>query len=323
MGGSKSKEDLAMEEKQMPLPDDLELTKQVKKAVLKAKFRKKELRELWKLFKKMDIGGQGVVDSDQFCNYCNINMDSFFEGLWEILDRDQDGVLSFGEMLLGFYKFLLATPSELLELTFQVFDRDGDGYLEDDELEEFREVSFGEYSIYPLSTQTLLKLCDRKRDGKIDFLEFEEASQNYPMVVWRVYDVKDSIETALGGAPFWFNIYGRLHPEYIDQHYTDWKERNAKRRKEAKIMTRMIFGSIVRYVCCFCPCLFQKEEDISIKIDPKNRKNKVGDDVFPDAATLEKRLNYEVDDEYASSDEEIMADYVKELTAKDHGGRRT
>lgn len=51
-------------------------------------------------------------------------------GVWEVFDTNHDGSVDYRELVAGISSSCMADPSERLKWAFQVFDIDGDGYLD-------------------------------------------------------------------------------------------------------------------------------------------------------------------------------------------------
>jgi len=321
MGGGNSTEAEDLQEKQFKLPPDLRLDKSCKKAVRKMKLKKRELAKLWEVYKQIndvfdkdeDELDDDTIDLDELCEFLNKEEDTFMENFFELMDSDEDGVWEFGEFLRACNKFLCGTQEMLIELCFRIFDNDKDGYLDGEELQEFVEMCHGPTTIYPLEYEAVLRLYDSKRDGMIDFLEFEEAAKNYPLILWKIQDLKAVFEKKICGHDFWVPLFTRVHPDHLDDFYDKWKAGLSENFAIAKSVGINSYKGVKRISACFCPCLCGLSEDSLPLMDENGSKRKVqpiSDDIFPDALTLEHRLNLEADEDYEPSDEEEFKKYI-------------
>jgi len=322
MGSGNSSEAEELAEKSFKLPGDLILDKTCKKAIRRMKLKKRELAKLWEIYKRINDVFEGEddiedtsIDLDELCAFLEHDEDSFMENFFELMDTDNDGVWEFGEFLLACGKFLCGTQDNLIELCFLIFDNDKDGYLGEEELIEFIEMVHGEETIFPLDTDAVLKLYDSKQDGFIDFLEFEEAAKNYPLILWKIQDLKKLFENRVCGHDFWLELFLRIHPDYLDDFYDKWKQGLKDKCNQFKTGIGTVYTTICNVFRCICFCFVTTNpyEDLQpdSKIDVKEKKkNTVGEDVFPDAKSLELRLNMEADNEYEESDNEDFKRYV-------------
>jgi len=177
--------------------------------------------------------------------------------------------VTFDEFLIGLYKFLLSKPAKYIEYVFQTFDSDGDGYLFGAELGKVLEEMHGMNEFQQMTARTAMLLYDRKRDGKIDLSEFEEAIKNYPVIMWRVTLCKNRFIQNIADKKFWYKLYCRLHPDLVSRHRTIWQQHLRKNYNDC-----MMRASITKNVCIklfqcivwpICPCLKK-----TTHIDPKS-----------------------------------------------------
>lgn len=90
------------------------------------------------------------------------------------MDRDRNNKLSLDEWL-KYYDNLLENRSKyeqeiksLMGLIYDIFDRDGDGHINQKELEEFLTT----YNVSPIHAENILSVLDHNEDGLIDKSEF-------------------------------------------------------------------------------------------------------------------------------------------------------
>lgn len=228
------------------------------------------------------------------------------ENFFELMDVDEDGVWGFGEFLSACAKFLCGTQEMLIELCFRIFDNDKDGYLDEEELDQFVAMVHGPGTIYHLDLDAVLALYDSKNDGVIDFLEFEQAAKNYPMILWKIHDLKSSFTSKICGREFWTELFIRIHPDHLDDFYEKWIAGLKAKWKSFKMIAGTILETCQRLFACFCPCFCSGPDDA--QISPQDRTQV--QDVFPDAQALEQRLNLEVDEDFESSDGEEYEKYI-------------
>merc|ERR1711964_202503 len=170
------------------------------------------------------------------------------------------------------------------------------------ELEHFMQIVHGPKSIYPLSFQTALRLYDRKADNMIDFIEFEEACMNYPILMYRAQTIRDRMQSYIGGNSFWFSLFKRLHPKYVQVKKFDWKQDLITKLAIFLVVFKWIADKILFFVLCKCV------RKTTVKVDAEGKEVEdvnvdwTRSDPFPNAYELQVRLNNEADPGYESSE---------------------
>ncbi|CAL8138364.1 unnamed protein product [Orchesella dallaii] len=105
---------------------------------------------------------------------------SFVERMFTLVDRDQNGFISFREFLDMLIIFAKGTAEDKMKLMFDMYDISRSGYLT---TEEFNAMirSLAEASRYDVSSEDIelavigmLEQCGLKRDSKVSFQDFQE-----------------------------------------------------------------------------------------------------------------------------------------------------
>eukprot|EP00828_Plagiopyla_frontata_P008040 TRINITY_DN13920_c0_g2_i1.p3 TRINITY_DN13920_c0_g2~~TRINITY_DN13920_c0_g2_i1.p3 ORF type:complete len:209 (-),score=61.01 TRINITY_DN13920_c0_g2_i1:43-669(-) len=136
-----------------------------------------EQSELRKAFSAMDKDGDGVLDKQEI-------IDGYFQfygdkeiaeqianQLLENVDYNQSGKIDYSEFLVSAMAKEKLLSTQKIEQAFQLFDKDGDGFLDQSELNEI----MGE--IDEEKWQMILDEYDANQDGKISKDEFIELLQ--------------------------------------------------------------------------------------------------------------------------------------------------
>ena len=265
---SDSEEQRKLDDRKIKIPSEIIITSKIKKAVKKMKLRKKELIYLWNCFSKMGITDKlrakktthnTFITKLILARHLKQPFDTFYSNLYDRWDLDRNGNVTFDEFLIGCYKFLLSKPSKYIEYVFQTFDSDGDGYLYGAELRRVLEELHGINEFQQMTAKTAMILYDRKRDGKIDLSEFEEAIKNYPVIMWRVTLCKNRFLHEIADNKLWYKLYCRLHPELVNQHQFIWRRHLRENYNQCKSYCRMTKNVCIKLFQCImlpiCPCL--------------------------------------------------------------------
>eukprot|EP01084_Bolivina_argentea_P078628 142689_1 len=272
---SDSEEQRKLEQKKIKIPQEITITPKMKKAIKKIKLRKTELIFLWKCFIKIGITEPPKVKKTSentyitkfiLSSYLQQPFNIFYSNLFDRWDLDRNDKVTFDELLIGLYKFLLSKPSKYVEYIFETYDSDGDGYLMGNELSQLLEELHGTKQLHAMSAKTAMGCYDRKNDGKIDLTEFEEAILNYPLLMWNVTLCKQRFINKIANKNFWHKLYCRLHPNLINQHRYIWlkhiKTDYIKCLSCCNITTNICIKLFQCIIYPICPCLRNNTTDI-------------------------------------------------------------
>lgn len=173
-----------------------ENTKQIKEWEMQSEGRlsKKDIKKYRKIW--IDMFGEKEMDREGFRKWIkaigifpNLSDDAPIDHLFRSYDRDRSGTISFEEFIL--YLSITAPtqkqqdPSKIIEVTFLLYDADGDGYLTEEELRQGMRDTFkllGHNTdtekfnkIINARVQQLVELADANGDGQITLAEIQEA----------------------------------------------------------------------------------------------------------------------------------------------------
>jgi calmodulin len=135
----------------------------------------KDINELRDIFLRQDRNGDGCIATADLASVFNdlkyqINDDNLNEFITE-LDPDGYGTIDFSEFLLLFVrKFRSNDPEEDLIEAFKVYDRDGDGFINANEMMVVmnklgEEVTFEE-------VKEIIEEIDTSGEGMVNYLDF-------------------------------------------------------------------------------------------------------------------------------------------------------
>ncbi|XP_063962617.1 NADPH oxidase 5-like [Lytechinus pictus] len=147
----------------------------------------KWLMKLEKQFQEI-AGDDNQIDLDEFINALNVKKSFFAERFFELIDEDQSGSISLNELIGALRLLVNGTEEEKLHFLFRVYDVDGSGFIDFDELKTVLNSCTAE-SALTLSDETLTELteilfedADVDGDGHVSFEELSEQLQRYPSI---------------------------------------------------------------------------------------------------------------------------------------------
>jgi len=97
---------------------------------------------------------------------------------------------------------------DILKFCFYIFDKDKNGYIEEDELHAL--VQMLHHNAMNSNLKMSLEKLDNNRDGRIDFGEFQAMNRMYPQVLFPAFRMQSNMMMYTLGTNFWMNRRNQL-----------------------------------------------------------------------------------------------------------------
>ena len=141
---------------------------------------------MYKNFSKIDRDKSGTLEPSEFFEIPELANNPLVRRVIAVLDRNQDGNISFLEFVQGLNSLSAgASPEEKLRFAFQIYDINNDGYISNGELFEVLKMMVGnnltDSQLQQLVDRTIVK-ADKDFDGKISFAEFSDMVKDLDVV---------------------------------------------------------------------------------------------------------------------------------------------
>nr|CAG4711957.1 unnamed protein product [Naegleria fowleri] len=142
-------------------------------------FTQKEIKKLYKRFKKLDKDGNGTISKDEFLMIPELAVNPLVKRVISIFDENGDGSVNFKEFISALSVFnAQGDKQRKLEFAFKVYDIDGDGFISNGELFTVLKMMVGnnlsDVQLQQIVDKTILE-ADDDGDGKISFEEFAKT----------------------------------------------------------------------------------------------------------------------------------------------------
>ena len=211
---------------------------------------KNQIVTLWKKFQHHDKDGSGTIDVEEFYAMMKEKKSVFGESIFELIDSDNDGVLDFSEFVTATATYIMFGPDDVLRFCFFIFDKDKNGYIEEDELEALVLTLHREANANVLMAMHQL---DTNSDGKIDFKEFRQLNRNFPQVLFPAFRMQEYMMENTLGTQFWKAQKIMFDNKRRGVLIIEEKER-LKKEKEEKQKGRNKLREIMGWRYWLCPC---------------------------------------------------------------------
>ncbi|KAL3753613.1 hypothetical protein ACJRO7_000943 [Eucalyptus globulus] len=133
-----------------------------------------EVEDIKDMFKKMDVDDDGIISIEELKaglrNFGSQLAESDVQMLIEAVDANGKGSLDYGEFLAVSLHLQRVANDEHLRKAFSYFDKDGNSFIEPDELRESL-VEDGADDCSDLANE-IFQEVDKDKDGKISYEEF-------------------------------------------------------------------------------------------------------------------------------------------------------
>lgn len=231
-----------------------EADENTKKAMVLAYLKPKEIKWLYKCFKKFDKDKIGLVKLNEWFESMEEERTVFTDSLTELLDIEHDGRINFGDFLFMVTTYCLFEPREILRFCFFVFDQDKHGYFETPELKLLmnilHKVPDGETVKGNIKiTWQNMSFAD---DERIDWDEFVRFHKEFPRLFQPAFTLYINMTRHVMGERFWSRKKDEIRKIKAVERKRDLRTKNTKeirllRSAQKKLRKRM---GLCRYYCC-------------------------------------------------------------------------
>ncbi|KAL0208620.1 hypothetical protein P9112_011207 [Eukaryota sp. TZLM1-RC] len=144
-----------------------------------SKFTPKEIRRLYKRFRRLDINSDGHISHEEFLKLPELATNPLKDRILVLFDNNTEDSVSFKSFISTLNIFSSrADKSEKLKAAFKIYDVDGDGLISPADLTQIVKLLVGETlsetQIEQVVTKTISE-SDFDSDGLLNFEEFAKT----------------------------------------------------------------------------------------------------------------------------------------------------
>ena len=171
----------------MPSNHDLQLLKD------QTHFSVEEIKTLWERFdfltKTQDT--KGIINLEEFKNALGMQSAAYTHRIFVAFDVNKNAEIEFSEFVLGLSAICpRASIKEKSHFVFNMFDLNGDGIIDKQELKQLMDISLGTNSLIQLPESHIEKIIDltftkmdKNNDGMITLEDFQAEAETDPSVL--------------------------------------------------------------------------------------------------------------------------------------------
>lgn len=171
-----------------------------------SKIKPSQIRKIYQRFQEIDVDKSGCIEYDEFLMALDIDDNKTSRQMFRVFDMDDSQSIELKEFIVVLSRYTTAAKSEKLKFAFMMFDEDGSGFIEKNELITMLRASFvvEGYSDQQLEEKAnmVFEFLGMEPDGQIsyeDFLKLSSAKNGliYPVSVEEKFVNADSSINAL------------------------------------------------------------------------------------------------------------------------------
>jgi len=234
-------------------------TRRLRAVIDSYRLKEKDVRVLWKNFRRWDDNGNGTIEDAEFLAHIDERPSFFTLEIFRFIDDNSDGIMSFEEFIHASMKFGLLTKNEILEFCFNIFLRGKGSRIEghqlrqlvetmhrtaDDKKDDYEHV--GQKVHNTTLNATLANVLDRvSRQPYFEMAQFRRLNRDYPQLLFPCFRIQRKIQAETLGQSWFQRRYEENARAKLDKGPSMRQRMEVLKQKYEQFKERMIFR------CCF------------------------------------------------------------------------
>lgn len=171
----------------------------------------RHLRIMKDQFDDIDVDGSGNIDAVELFEAMGEIKSKITDELFRMMDMDGNARLDFDEYVAVALSYCMYTKDDILKFCFELFDLDGGGTIDEKEfIEMCVSVSAGD-PLFAGNFKMALENFDVNDDGLIDFEEFQNMNNRYPMILHPAFRMQDKLQKYTLGEDEWVRVMENIN----------------------------------------------------------------------------------------------------------------
>jgi Ca2+-binding EF-hand superfamily protein len=205
------------------------------------KLDKDHIDLFFSVFKTIDRDNSNEIDMEEFYRFFKMEPTPFADKVFALMDEDGSGDIDFSEFVLCIWNYCTLDLKSLIKFAFGLFDADGSGTLEPDEVEFMIREVYGDAWDSNIRVQRVVDIIDVNGDGVISFDEFQEFNRKYPCMLFPAFQMQQHLRKGIYGERWW-NVLTqeRLHKNFRSENIYELLDKMTKDAYQDKLAMLMM-----------------------------------------------------------------------------------
>merc|ERR1719359_2814546 len=145
-----------------------------------SKIKPSQIRKIYQRFQEIDVDKSGAIEYEEFLLALDIDDNKTSRQMFRVFDMDESNTIELKEFIVVLSRYTTAAKSEKLRFAFMMFDEDGSGFIEKNELITMLRASFvvEGYNDAQLEERAdkVFEFLGLPPDGQISYEDFQKLS---------------------------------------------------------------------------------------------------------------------------------------------------
>lgn len=160
-----------------------------------------DVGRILKSFDKIDNDRSGQIELAELLAFLDLEKTTFTRRVFSMFDEDSSGLVDFRELVVTLWNYCSLGKTSLPLFTFDLYDTDSSGELGEEELVKMVEHMYGKEHSTNLHARQLME--DVAGMSTIGISEFSEFARTHPALLFKAFQMQESIRNRILGKFFW------------------------------------------------------------------------------------------------------------------------
>lgn len=171
---------------------------------LALKLSKSEVKQLFKIYRKIDSDNSGSIDIIEMLTYLDIENTTFNQRVFSIFDMNRSGKVDFREFVLSLWNYCTLGNATLDIFTFDLYDKDRSGVLSNSEVEQMVIDLYGRnYQQNQKASSVIHELKQIEKHGTFNVGKFAEFAKYHQGMLFPAFQLQYMLQGKILGHSFW------------------------------------------------------------------------------------------------------------------------
>ena len=164
------------------------------------------VNQLYGAYRAIDMDGGGSVSDMEFYTFFRLDQSKFTDRAFFLFDKDSTGEIDFEEFVLAVWNFCTVEGDDFVRFTFNLYDLDGGGTLDAEEIKELVTAVLGQVDQEDKKAQELLGYLKLDKNGEANVKSFRAFVKMKPEVLEPAYVLQRRLRARIVGEAFWRSL---------------------------------------------------------------------------------------------------------------------